>query len=142
MDDLSRFVEAQERDYRTALSEIRAGRKRTHWIWYVFPQLRGLGRSDMAMRYGIVDLDEARRYMAHPVLGARLVQISQALLELETSDANAVMGSPDDLKLRSCMTLFSVAASDQPVFQQVLDRFFGGEPDSRTLAMLGEEAGE
>ena len=136
MPNLSRFIEAQERDYQTALREIATGRKRTHWIWYVFPQLKGLGRSQTAEYYGIDGFDEAVAYMAHPVLGPRLVQISQALLALEACDAHAVMGSPDDLKLRSCMTLFEAAAPDEPMFARVLDKFYGGQRDGCTLAML------
>ncbi len=135
-DSLERFVQAQARDYDTALREIRGGRKRSHWMWYIFPQLRGLGFSSTAQFYGLRDLDEARAYMAHPVLGARLVEISGALLALETDNASAVMGYPDDLKLRSCMTLFELAAPEQPVFARVLDKFYAGRRDSRTLELL------
>lgn len=132
---LNRFLTAQERSYDAALAEIKAGRKRTHWMWYIFPQIAGLGMSSTAQYYSIQDRLEAEEYMAHPVLGARLLEISRALLTLESSDATAVMGYPDDLKLRSCMTLFA-QVSDDPVFEAVLDKFFGGHPDSRTLALL------
>ena len=136
MYDLSRFLEAQKNSYDTALREIRAGRKRSHWMWYIFPQIRGLGYSAMAQHYAIRDLGEAREYLRHPVLGPRLIEISEALLALEESDPRRVMGSPDDLKLRSCMTLFQCAAPDQPVFGKVLDKFYGGQPDGRTLEIL------
>lgn len=132
---LNRFLTAQERSYAAALAEIKAGRKRTHWMWYIFPQIAGLGMSSTAQYYSIQDRLEAEEYMAHPVLGARLLEISRALLTLESNDATAVMGYPDDLKLRSCMTLFA-QVSDDPVFEAVLDKFFGGHPDSRTLALL------
>ena len=136
MYDLSRFLEAQKNSYETALREIKAGRKRSHWMWYIFPQIRGLGYSAMAQHYAIRDPNEAREYLQHPVLGPRLVEISEALLALDESDPRRVMGSPDDLKLRSCMTLFQSAAPDQPVFGKVLDKFYGGRPDGRTLEML------
>ena len=136
MYDLSRFLEAQKNSYDTALREIRAGRKRSHWMWYIFPQIRGLGYSAMAQHYAIRDLGEAREYLQHPLLGPRLIEISEALLALEESDPRRVMGSPDDLKLRSCMTLFQCAAPDQPVFGKVLDKFYGGRPDGRTLEIV------
>ena len=134
---LDRFVKAQQGDYAQALREIQAGRKRSHWMWYIFPQLQGLGFSSTAQYYGLRDLEEAVDYMEHPVLGPRLVEISQALLALDTSDASAVMGYPDDLKLRSCMTLFELAAPEQPVFAAVLEKFYAGRRDSRTLELLG-----
>ena len=133
---LDRFLIAQEYSYDTALREIRAGRKRSHWMWYIFPQIAGLGMSYTAQLYSIADIDEARRYIEHPVLGERLIEISRALLTLESSDAGAVMGYPDDLKLRSSMTLF-LAASGDTVFQKVLDKFYSGKPDSKTLSILG-----
>ena len=136
MYDLSRFLEAQKNSYDTALREIKAGRKRSHWMWYIFPQILGLGHSAMARHYAIRDLNEAREYLRHPVLGPRLVEISEVLLALDESDPRRVMGSPDDLKLRSCMTLFQSAAPDQPVFGKVLDKFYDGRPDGRTLEML------
>ncbi len=135
-DSLERFLVAQEHSYDTALREIRAGRKRSHWMWYIFPQIAGLGMSYTAQLYAIADINEARQYIEHPVLGARLIEISRALLTLESSDATAVMGYPDDLKLRSCMTLFA-QVSDDPVFPAVLDKFYGGRADTRTLSILG-----
>lgn len=132
---LDRFLIAQEHSYDTALREIRAGRKRSHWMWYIFPQIAGLGMSYTAQLYSIADIDEARQYIKHPVLGERLIEISRALLTLSSSDATAVMGYPDDLKLRSCMTLFA-QVSDDPVFKAVLDKFYGGRADTRTLELL------
>ena len=134
---LDKYVSAQARDYDDALREIRSGRKRSHWIWYIFPQLDGLGYSPTAQYYGIRDLEQAKDYMAHPVLGPRLVEISEALLALPSSDPGAVMGYPDDLKLCSSMTLFELAAPDQPVFGKVLDKFYGGRRDPLTLQLLG-----
>lgn len=133
---LKRFLDAQERDYEQALKEIRSGRKRSHWIWYIFPQLEALGYSSTAKYYGIRDLDEAKAYLAEPTLRARLIEISEALLALPENDPSTVMGYPDDLKLRSCMTLFLAADPDCPVFQQVLDKYYGGKPDPRTLELL------
>ena len=135
--NLGRFVEAQERDYSRALSEIRQGRKRSHWIWYVFPQLAGLGYSHNARFYGLSGAEEAQAYLDHPVLGARLTEISQALLEVEGRTAHDILGSPDDLKVRSCATLFATVAPAGSVFQQVLDQYYGGEADSKTLELLG-----
>lgn len=136
MHDLNRFISAQERSYDAALREIKAGHKRTHWMWYIFPQIAGLGFSSTAQSYAISSMQEAKDYYAHPVLGKRLVEISEALLALDTSDAGAVMGYPDDLKLRSSMTLFLAASGDE-VFQKVLDKFYSGKPDSKTLSILG-----
>lgn len=136
MHDLNRFISAQERSYDAALREIKAGHKRTHWMWYIFPQIAGLGFSPTAQFYAINSMQEAKDYYAHPALGKRLVEISEALLALDTSDAGAVMGYPDDLKLRSSMTLF-LAASGDAVFQKVLDKFYSGKPDSKTLSILG-----
>ena len=134
--DLNRFITAQSRDYDRALSEIRAGRKRSHWIWYIFPQLKGLGMSSTSEFYGIDGLGEAKAYMENALLRERLLEISGALLTLDSNDASSVMGYPDDLKLRSSMTLFAEAAPECAVFQQVLDKFFGGEKDRSTLRML------
>ena len=135
--NLEKFVKAQSADYATALREIRNGRKRSHWIWYIFPQMQGLGMSHMANYYGIRDLEEAKDYMEHPVLGPRLIEISQALLELDSSDPGAVMGFPDDLKLCSSMTLFELAAPEEKVFSKVLDKFYNGRRDGNTLRILG-----
>ena len=134
---LDKFVRAQERDYADALREIQNGRKRSHWIWYIFPQMDGLGYSPTAQYYGIRDLEQAKDYMAHPVLGPRLVEISEALLTLGTSNPTAVMGYPDDLKLCSCMTLFEVAVPEEKVFGQVIDKFYAGHRDRLTLEILG-----
>lgn len=134
--DLSRFVRAQQSDYRRALSEIRNGKKVSHWMWYIFPQLKGLGQSYASEYYGIADLSEAKAYLSDPVLGARLVEICEALLSLETNDAPEVMGYPDDMKLRSSMTLFDEASEDSDVFRRVLDKFYGGQKDHLTLGML------
>ena len=135
--ELDKFVSAQARDYDTALAEIRSGYKRSHWMWYIFPQLQGLGFSPTAQYYGIRDLEQAKDYMAHPVLGPRLVEISGALLSLPGSNPSAVMGYPDDLKLCSCMTLFELAAPDEPVFGRVLEKYYGGRRDRMALNLLG-----
>jgi uncharacterized protein (DUF1810 family) len=137
-DSLQRFLDAQRADYVTALAEITAGRKRSHWMWYIFPQMRGLGFSDMAHRYGIRDAAEAAAYLAHPVLGARLHEISQALLALPGTDATRIMGSPDDMKLRSSMTLFGAVPGAGAVFQEVLDKFFEGAKDAKTVQLLNK----
>lgn len=135
--DLRRFISAQKQDYLTALEEIRRGRKRSHWMWYIFPQLRGLGMSSTSYFYGIESLEEARAFLDDPYLGGNLREISQALLSLDTGDARSVMGSPDDLKLRSSMTLFSLAAPEEPVFKKVLEKFYRGVQDPATLRILG-----
>lgn len=134
--DLDRFKKAQGKDYPYALQEIKAGRKRSHWIWYIFPQLKGLGFSSMSEYYGIDGRAEAQAYIADSVLRAHLVEISEALLALESNNPTQVMGYPDDLKLKSSMTLFAEVAPDIPVFEQVLQKFFAGEKDSRTLKLL------
>jgi uncharacterized protein (DUF1810 family) len=131
--ELNRFLTAQEKDYSTALAEMRRGKKQSHWMWYIFPQIRGLGHSSMARHYAIHDLAEATDYLAHPVLGPRLVEISRVLLSLPGNNALAVMGSPDDLKLRSCMTLFSLVAGADAVFLQVLTKFYDSKPDEQTI---------
>ncbi len=133
--DLHRFLAAQESDYPTALAEIRRGRKQSHWMWYIFPQIQGLGFSETAKFYAIKDAREAEAFLRHPVLGPRLVAICQALLQLETNDAHRVFGSPDDLKLKSSMTLFGAVGTD-PVFRQVLTKFYQGTPDEKTLRLL------
>jgi uncharacterized protein (DUF1810 family) len=135
--DLERFVEAQDGGtYAQALAELRAGAKRSHWMWFVFPQITGLGRSETARFYAIRSLDEARAYVAHPVLGPRLTESAQALLDIQSDDAEAVLGPIDAQKLRSSMTLFMRAAPDEPVFARVLDRYFGGHADSATDRVL------
>ena len=134
--DLQRFVEAQADAYATALAEIRAGAKQTHWIWFVLPQLRGLGLSSMATHYGIASIDEARAYLAHPLLGPRLQECVAGLLALPGLTAQQVLGTVDAMKLRSCLTLFRAVAGEAAVFDQALHRFFGGRADERTLALL------
>jgi uncharacterized protein (DUF1810 family) len=135
--DLARFVEAQEEDYWQALSEIRAGRKQSHWMWYIFPQFAGLGFSPASQRYSIKSLDEARAYLQHPELGQRLVRCFVALLELEGRSAHEIFGSPDDMKLRSCATLFGKVSPPGSVFERVLDKYFGGKPDVATIRLIG-----
>jgi uncharacterized protein (DUF1810 family) len=134
--DLRRFVDAQANTYDQALAELRAGAKRTHWMWFVFPQIAGLGRSGMAQRFALADLDEARAYLDHPVLGRRLVQCARSLTALDTDDPVQVMGSIDAQKLRSSMTLFAHADPDQPVFREVLEHYFGGAEDEATTSRL------
>jgi uncharacterized protein (DUF1810 family) len=134
--DLSRFVEAQDGSYERALAELRAGRKAGHWMWFVFPQVAGLGRSPTAQHYAIGDLDEARAYLTHPVLGPRLVECAQALLDLPGDDAATVLGPVDAVKLRSSMTLFAHADPAQPVFRAVLERYYGGREDEATTSRL------
>ena len=136
MTDLDRFVGAQRDVYPQALAELTAGSKRSHWMWFVFPQIAGLGRTATAQRYAIADLAEARAYLAHPVLGPRLTECAQALLGVHGRTATQILGTPDDLKLRSSMTLFARAADDPAVFRAVLDRYYGGEDDPATLQRL------
>ncbi len=135
--DLDRFVRAQEGDYDRALAEITAGRKRSHWMWYVFPQFRGLGRSGTAERYAIRSVAEAEAYLRHPVLGPRLVACAEAALGVAGRSAYDVFGSPDDLKLRSSMTLFAHVSPAGSVFERVLDRYYAGQPDAATLGLVG-----
>jgi uncharacterized protein (DUF1810 family) len=136
--DLQRFLDAQATDYAQALAEVKAGRKRSHWMWYIFPQIQGLGFSSISKHYAIRDLAEATAYLRHPVLGQRLVAISLALVGLASSDASRVFGSPDDLKLKSSMTLFAAVPGADAVFEQVLAKFFGGVRDGKTLQVLGQ----
>ena len=137
--DLQRFVDAQDdlRTYDTALAELRAGRKRSHWMWFVLPQLAGLGMSSTAQHFGIHGLAEARAYLAHPVLGPRLRDCAGALADLDTADPVAVLGPVDALKLRSSMTLFSRAEPGEPVFRQVLEQYYDGAEDPATVSLLG-----
>lgn len=134
--NLQRFLSAQESTYETALEEIQSGKKKSHWMWFIFPQLTGLGQSSLAKFYGISCLEEAKEYMQNDVLRKRLIEISEALLALSGKDAEKIMGYPDNLKLRSCMTLFLIADPDIGVFQQVLDKFFCGIPDEKTVEIL------
>jgi len=135
---LERFVRAQERDYAQALVELSAGLKRTHWIWYVLPQLRELGRSRMAREYGIADRNEAVAYFAHPVLGPRLVECVNAVLGHPDRSGVEILGDIDSVKFRSCLTLFAEIAPNEPAFARALARFYQGEPDSETLRLLGK----
>ena len=135
--DLDRFVEAQQGVYAEALAELHAGRKRSHWMWFVFPQIAGLGHSAMAQRYAIASSDEAAAYLAHPLLGARLRECAGAVLAHDESSADEIFGHPDNLKFHSCMTLFADIAPDEALFQAWLDRFFDGRADPATLERLG-----
>ena len=134
---LRRFVVAQRVHYKTALREIRSGRKTGHWIWYMYPQLACLGRSQTAIHYGIRDLGEARAYWQHPVLGVHLRESAQALLQVEGRTATQILGQIDQMKVRSCMTLFCYAAPEEPLFRQVLEKYYAGEEDPLTAAALG-----
>lgn len=136
--ELGRFVEAQAGVYARALAELEAGEKRSHWMWFIFPQIAGLGSSPMAQRYAIGSLDEARAYLAHPVLGERLRACTAAVNRVSGRSAHAIFGSPDDMKFRSSMTLFSAAAPDEPLFAEALATYFAAEPDPLTLAKLGK----
>lgn len=133
--NLTRFIEAQEGVYPTALQEVREGYKRSHWMWFIFPQMRGLGRSYYANFYGISNAEEAKAYLSDPILGPRLRKISEALLELETDDAREVFGGIDSVKLRSSMTLFD-AVEPGSVFARVLDKYFNGQRDNRTIKII------
>jgi len=134
--DLSRFVAAQRDHYRDALAELRAGRKETHWMWFIFPQFDGLGTSPRARRYAIRSLEEARAYLAHPGLSARLAQVAEAMLVIRDRSAREILGSPDDLKLHSSATLFALISPPGSVFDRVLDRYFESERDPETLRLI------
>jgi uncharacterized protein (DUF1810 family) len=135
--DLHRFIAAQDRVYDSVLAELQNGQKRTHWMWFIFPQIDGLGHSPTAQHYAIKSIEEARQYLHHPVLGARLVECAEAVVAVEGRSVSAIFGYPDDLKLKSSMTLFaSVAENPQSVFNPVLEKYFDGEPDERTLQLL------
>jgi len=138
MNDLKRFLDAQENDFERALAEIKRGRKQSHWMWYIFPQIAGLGLSETSRFYAVKDRAEAELYLAHPVLGARLVRISEALLEIEGKTANQIFGSPDDVKLKSSMTLFGALKNTNPIFQSVLDKYFNGTNDLKTLQLIDD----
>lgn len=135
-DDLKRFLDAHQDYYQMALEEVRSGKKKGHWMWFIFPQIAGLGRSSTARYYAIRDMEEAKEFIEDATLGRNLIEISQALLDTGASDASALMGYPDDLKLRSSMTLFALAKPECEVFRKVLDRFFQGEMDQRTVDIL------
>jgi uncharacterized protein (DUF1810 family) len=138
--DLIRFLDAQDQIYAQVIDELARGRKQTHWMWFIFPQLAGLGRSAMAQHYAIRDLDQARRYLADSILGSRLRQVVRLMLDHKGKSAFEILGPPDDLKFRSCLTLFREAAfenSDRILFTKALDQFYRGDPDRRTLELLG-----
>jgi len=138
--NLNRFVRAQEESYQQALSELERGRKQSHWMWYVFPQLDGLGASPTSKFYSIKSEDEARAYLEHPVLGPRLAACAEAVLANDGRSARAILGSPDDLKLRSCATLFAHVTTPGSVFERILDKFYDGERDAATLRLLSTAA--
>ena len=135
--DLNRFLRAQKDSYERALAEIKAGRKRTHWMWYVFPQIDGLGVSSISKKYAIKSADEARAYLDHPVLGPRLLECAEAVVRIEGRTAEEIFGSPDDLKLRSCATLFACILPQASVFDRLIEKFYRGERDGRTQQLLG-----
>ncbi len=134
--DLNRFVSAQEGVFELALAELKRGQKRSHWMWFMFPQLAGLGSSSTSRKYALKSLDEARAYLAHPILGQRLLDCCQAILSVQGRSASEIMGYPDDLKLRSSMSLFALAGDSHCEFRQVIDRYFDGQLDPRTLELL------
>lgn len=139
--DLNRFVRAQENDYEQALSEIVNGQKRTHWMWYIFPQLDGLAFGPTAKRYAIKSIEEARAYLEHPILGPRLLNCAEAAVRVEGRSATDIFGSPDDLKLKSCATLFSRVAPEGSVFDRLLEKYYRGARDARTLELLDAKTG-
>ena len=138
--DLERFVRAQQHDYARALAELKGGRKRSHWMWYIFPQFRGLGFSSMSQRYAIGSIDEAKAFLRHPVLGPRLTECANALLAIVDRSATDILGSPDDLKLRSSATLFAHVSPPASEFERLLQMYWQGEPDQSTLELLREPA--
>lgn len=131
------FVKAQDQVYAQVLRELRAGRKKSHWIWFIFPQMAGLGSSSMARKFGIASAAEARQYLDHPVLGSRLKECTQLLLQLPDQNINKIMGFPDDLKLRSSMTLFAAVAPEEPAFRALLDKYFEGRSNDEVIASKG-----
>lgn len=139
--DLTRYIEAQERQYAIALAEMRAGQKSSHWMWFIFPQIAGLGFSDVSKFYAIKNMEEAKAYLKHEILGRRLKEISQVLLMQDTNNATLIFGSPDDVKLHSSMTLFAIADEENPdnVFEKVLAKYFKGKYDHKTMEILEEQ---
>ena len=135
--DLNRFIQAQEADYDQALSELKSGRKRTHWMWYIFPQISGLGFSEMSQRYSIKSVEEAHAYLNHTVLGSRLRECAEAVMRIDGCSAKEIFGSPDDLKLKSCATLFASIESDGSSFHQILVKYYDSARDDQTLRRLG-----
>jgi len=136
--NLTRFLTAQDGIYDQALAELKRGKKETHWMWFIFPQIDGLGRSEMAIRYAIKSRQEAEAYLQHPILGPRLTECSTALLQIHGKTASDIMGCPDDLKLNSSMTLFAAISKPGSVFHQVIDKYFQGQTDQKTIDLLGE----
>lgn len=136
--NLQRFIKEQQRDYTTAYVEVSQGKKRSHWMWYIFPQIVGLGMTATSHKYSIKSIDEAKAYIAHPYLGKNLINISKVLLSLDENDPYKIFGSPDYLKLCSSMTLFAEAAPEEEVFQKVIEKYYGGKRDERTIAILEE----
>jgi len=136
---LQRFIDAQQSDYETALSEIKRGRKQSHWMWYIFPQIQGLGFSATSKLYAIKNLKEAQAYLNHPLLGKRLKEITDGLINLPSNDAHEIFGSPDDVKLKSSMTLFASLPDADPIFESALKKFFKGEKDAKTLSIIKDE---
>ena len=134
--NLNRFLQAQETKYNEALAEIKKGKKQGHWMWYIFPQIAGLGFSEYNVFYAIKNREEATQYLQHPVLGKRLIQIAEAVLEINGKTANEIFGKPDDRKLQSCMTLFAQLTNADPIFQKVLDKYYQGNKDEKTLQLL------
>ena len=134
--NLNRFLEAQQSTYKIALSEIQQGEKQSHWMWFIFPQINGLGFTDYNIFYAIKNIDEAKAYYNHPILGKRLIEITGAILAIQNKTALEILGKPDTRKLKSCMTLFSQLPNASPVFQQVLDKFYNGELDEKTMDIL------
>jgi uncharacterized protein (DUF1810 family) len=133
---LIKFLDAQNQVYLKALSEIKKGKKETHWMWYIFPQIKGLGSSETAQYYGIKDMNEATAYLLHPILGKHLIEIAEEVFKLKEKTATQIFGTPDDMKLRSCMTLFANVENANPVFRKVLTKYFNGSPDELTLQLL------
>ena len=133
---LQRFEKAHQQNFHIALSEIKKGKKTSHWMWYIFPQIKGLGNSETSRYYAIENLDEARAFLEHPVLGNNIISITSELLNLQTNDATSVFGKPDDMKLHSSMTLFSLVPGTNPIFQKVLDKYFDGKQDMKTITLL------
>ncbi len=138
MDDLERFIKKQEVYYETALDEINNGYKKSHWIWFIFPQLKELGRSETAIYYGLNGISEAREYYNNKYLREHLIEISEALLKLEYKNIRKIMGYPDNLKLKSCMTLFEIVDPSEKVFKDVLERYYGGRRDEKTIELVNE----
>jgi uncharacterized protein (DUF1810 family) len=136
--DLARFIQAQEGVYSQALGELRRGRKTSHWMWFIFPQTEGLGHSSMAQHYAIKSQSEAKAYLEHPLLGQRLIECCEAILNHQDLTASQIFGYPDDMKLRSSLTLFALVAGDDSIFKSALDRYFDGEPDQNTLELAGD----